>query len=383
MPAVLSHHYLKAYQRHRHSPFDLFFYQLEDGRPSRFVRSSVGIVPGITWFHDLFFQDLGPEATHTSPWENSVRQFYAPETPFADRSVAPHQLWPRAYRELSLSPISLFSSRWALTESKTMISSRLESELGAHRSEVLPIPVAAPPVAPLPSRETLRVSAISGTGLESRAHKLLAALQGLKGTWHLNWVVAPQEVAAAETMLREFNAGGRATLITNCSPTSWSDLLASSHVALHLRSSCFGHLAPFVHLSLASGRLTAVSDMAQGEDLPDAVVCKVTPGISEGAQLSAILEAARSMDILRATEPARAHIASAHSPKLIAARLSTVLRSAAPQLASVMQRWDTLYSAAEAELMREVESLMGAEADAGLDPFSRIMKPAIAELATR
>lgn len=380
---VSHHHYLKAYQRHRAEPFDVFFYQLEDGRRSRFVRSCVGIMPGVTWFHDLFFLDLGPEATHTSPWENSIRQFYDSSLPCADRAVAPHQLWPRAYREVSLSPINLFSSRWSLNESKSMLSRRLEGELGSHCAQCLKIPVEVGELAPLPPRSTLRIAACSAAGLEGRAHKLLAALRGLKHKWHLTWAVEGGDLKAAETLVREFEVGERVTLSTDCSPTKWADLLASAHVALHLRTSCFGHLAPFVQISLASGRLTVVSDMAQGEDLPDQIVCKVAPGTTESAQLHSILSAACSMEIASATAAARAYIASEHSPHKVAQELSQLLEAAAISLRVPMRRWDGLYSAAKSELLHEVADLMGSSADAGLGPFSRILAPASAELFSR
>lgn len=380
---VPHHHYLKAYQRHRDEPFDLFFYQLEDGRRSRFVRSSIGIVPGVTWFHDLFFLDLGPEATHTSPWEHSIKQFYDSSLPFADRSVAPHQLWPRAYRELSLSPLNLFTSQWALTESQTMLSNRIEGELGAHASECLKVPIELGEQAPLPSRSTLRVVALCGTGLESRAHKLLAALRGLSHPWHLTWVVEGGDLRAAEMLLREFEAGERVTLATGSSPTEWSKLLASAHVAVHLRTSCFGHLAPHLQLSLASGRLTVISDMAQGEDLPEGVACKVTPGISEASQLRSILAGACEIDISAATAPARSYVASEHSPDKIAQQLIRLLSEAAVLLRAPMRRWEELYKNARSELLREVSNLMGSAADAGLAPFSRVMSPAVDELFSR
>ena len=380
---VPHHHYLKAYQRHRDEPFDLFFYQLEDGKRSRFVRSSIGIMPGVTWFHDLFFLDLGPEATHTSPWETSIKQFYDGSLPFADRSVAPHQLWPRAYRELSLSPLNLFSSQWARTESQTMLSNRIEGELGAHASECLKVPIEVGVQEPLPARSPLRVVALCGTGLESRAHKLLAALRGISHPWQLTWVVEGGDLRAAEMLLREFEATDRVTLTAGSSPSEWSKLLESAHVAVHLRTSCFGHLAPHLQLSLASGRLTVVSDMAQGEDLPQNVVCKVAPGISEAAQLQSIFLGACEIDIAAATAPARSYVASEHSPERIAQRLSSLLENAAVSLRAPMQRWDILYKNARAELLREVSELMGGSADAGLAPFSRVMSPAVDELFSR
>jgi hypothetical protein len=373
-------HYLKAYERHRTEPFDVFFYQLEDGKRSRFVRSSVGMMPGVTWFHDLFFQDLGPEATHTSPWERSIAQFFDPSIPFADRSVAPHQLWPRAYREVSLSPVALFSSRWALAECKTMISDRIEPELGAHRAECLNIPIATAAPAALPPSDTLRVAALAGTGHEGRAHKFLAALKGLSAPWALTWLIDPTERAQAEVLLREFDVGSKVTLVAGRSIEQWSEALAQSHVALHLRTSSFGHLAPHLQHSLAAGRLTIVSSMAQGEDLPDDVVCKVTPGISESVQLQQIFESAHRIDITKATAAARAYVRERQSPERIADNLSGVLRLSAGLLEGPMRRWDGLFRDARKALLSEVEHLMSSPQDGQLAPYDRIMQPAISEL---
>jgi len=373
-------HYLKAYQRHRTEPFDVFFYQLEDGKRSRFVRSSVGIMPGVTWFHDLFFQDLGPEATHTSPWERSIAQFYDPSIPFADRSVAPHQLWPRAYRELSLSPLAVFSSRWALAECKTMISDRIEPELGAHRAECINIPISTSTPEALPSKDTLRVATLAGTGHEGRAHKFLAALKALSSPWALTWLIDPAERAQAEVLIREFDAGSNVTLVAGRSVEQWSDTLARSHVALHLRTSSFGHLAPYLQLSLAAGRLAVVSSMAQGEDLPNEVACKVTPGISEGVQLQQILESARTMDITSATAAARAYVREQHSPQGIANSLSGLLRLSAGLVEFPMRRWNGLYRDAQTALRGEVEHLMSSPQDGQLAPYDRIMQPALAEI---
>lgn len=374
------HHYLKAYERHRTEPFDLFFYQLEDGARSRFVRSSIGIMPGVTWFHDLFFSDLGPEATHTSPWELSIKQFYDPSLPFADRSVAPHQLWPKAFREISLSPVSLLSSPWALTEAKTMISDRIENAPGAHRIELLKIPVETFPPMLLPSTDTLRVAALSGAAREGRAHKFLPALKMLKSPWALTWLVEPSEQAAAEVLIREFSVDSNVRLVVGRSVARWREALADSHIALHLRSSSFGHLGPYLQLSMAAGRLTIVSDMAQGEDLPDDVICKVTPGISEGTQLLSIFEAFRSLDIERATETARAYVRLEHSPQRIAETLEGNLEVAASQLAQPMKRWEEIYAKARTALLDEVSALTGEATAAELYPFSRIVTPVISEL---
>ena len=376
-------HYLKAYQRHRQKPFDVFFYQIEDGKRSRFVRSSIGIMPGVTWFHDLFFEDLGPEATHTSPWEHSIQQFYDPSLPFSGRLTAPHQLWPRAFRELSLSPLCLFSSQWALTESKTMVSDRLESELGAHRAAFLGIPVAPQTFPPLPRAETLRVASLCGVGHEGRPHKALRALSSLKHPWTMSWLIDPSEQRAAERLLREFAVEGRVELVVGRTPEQWSRLLATAHVALHLRTSSFGHLGPYIQLSLLSGRLTALSDMAQGEDFAGELVCKIAPGTTEASQLLHLFERAASLDVSSMTKDAVESIKSHHSPDLIAQQLSQLLESASDNLRVSMAKWDTLYERARLTLFDEVRSIVNSGDTPGLSPYSRIIEPSLSALSGR
>ena len=372
-------HHLKAYQRHREHPFDLFFYQLEDGKRSRFVRSSCGIIPGITWFHDLFFEDLGSEATHTSPWEHSIKQYYDPALAFSDRAIAPHQLWPRAFRELSVSPICLFSSKWSLSEAETMLSARVECDGMSHRRELLSIPIEPFSPPPIPSNETLHVATMAGVGHEGRPHKFLAALRALKTPWKLRWILEPSERATAEVLLREFGVGENVELCYGRSMAAWKTALGSAHVALHLRSTSFGHLAPYLQLSLASGRLTVVSDLAQGEDLPDNVAVKITPGISEAAQLLAVLEQAASLDIAALTAQARSFVSQEHNAARIASALSTTWSHYASALASPMKRWQSLYSNARTALLNEVRSLADGESEA-ISPYSQVVSPVLSDL---
>jgi hypothetical protein len=120
--------------------------------------------------------------------------------------------------------------------------------------------------------------------------------------------------------------------------------------------------------------------MAQGEDLPDDVVCKVTPGISESVQLQQIFESAHRIDITKATAAARAYVRERQSPERIADNLSGVLRLSAGLLEGPMRRWDGLYRDARKALLSEVEQLMSSPQDGQLAPYDRIMQPAISEL---
>lgn len=374
------HHFLNAYRRHREEPFDLFFYQLEDSTSCRFTRGHIGVMPGITWFHDLFFNDLGPEACHTSPWETSIKQFYDSSEPFYDRSKAPHQLWPRAYREVSLSPVVLFSSQWARNEFGTMVSNRLESTLGSHQAEVLPVPV----VGQISRRQSpsgvFAIASASVPGIEGRSHKLLPVLRNLKCDWHLSWMVDSHERAAALRIVTEFGVADRVTVSAARSLDEWEKVVAASDVALHLHTSPFGHLAPFVQASLCAGTPTVVSFAAQGEDFPGDTVFHVVPGIHEGAQLGGILEGIlRDGRAAYGTEGQR-YILDVCNADSIAERLARGFIEWAPHVGFVMDRWSRLSQKGNQALFAEVMSLVDEDRIAGISPFESLMKPAFAAL---
>lgn len=375
-----NHHYLKAYSCHREQPFDIFFYQLEDGAAARFVRTYLGIMPGITWVHDLFLSDLGAEATHNSPWEHSIEQFYNNSLPFAARSIARHNVWPRAYREVALSPITLLSSQYGLKELFTMISSRIEAEPGAHRAEYLAIPISCAGIAAPPQHAPLSFATVCRPGLEGRAHKFLPALKGLGSPWQLTWLIDPAEQCAAETLIREFSVVDQVTLVLGRSPEKWSEILSSSHVAIHLSSTALGHLGPYLQLALGSGRLAIVSDSFHGEEIPNTSAFKITPGIHEYAQISRVFEAIQTTQLRTLTLPAQKMVASENDPATIALCLSKIFQESAPQMALIMQRWQELYQSAHVALLAEVKELASSSERNEIDVYKELLSQSFLEL---
>lgn len=376
------HHYLTAYQRHRAEPFDLFFYQVEDGVASRFIRGHIGLVPGVVWVHDLFCRDLGPEACHTSPWEHSIRQFYSADIPFADRSVAPHQLWPRLFREVSLCPIVLFSSQWAHREFSRMTSNRLEAEEGGHHAEVLQIPVQAPHGRQKRAQgETFTVACTSVAGIEGRMHKVLPALKALSTPWNLLWMVDYNEVDAARALAAEFGMPPDSyEIFSPSSSAQWSAVVQNADCALHLHTSVFGHLAPYVQISLAYGCPVITMQSGQGEDIPDSVACKVVPGTHESAQLTEIFRAFGVADSVDFGFRGREYALLQFDPSRIVQELSQKLQTWAPQVSYVMNRWGLLRTRAQQALLEEVRELVTGSVVPGVNPFDRVVVPAIRDL---
>jgi hypothetical protein len=372
------HHFLSACRRHQEAPFDLFFYQLEDGISCRFVRGHIGLIPGVTWLHDLFFNDLGPEACHTSPWETSIQQFYDPREPFYDRAKAPHQLWPRAYREASLSPVTLFSSRWALREFSTMVSNRLESTDGSAQADLLPVPVASAIEGTQQQDGVFKIASASVPGIEGRGHKLFSVLKDLSCAWHLSWMIDPVEKNAACELLQEFGVEDCVTLVSPRTTESWIKIVAASDLALHLHTSPFGHLAPFVQLSLASGTPTVVSLSAQGEDLPANTAFQVVPGLAEGVQLREIIEGVRQNSASGSLGSAgQRYVLEVHEADRVANLLSDGFIEWAPHVGYVMDRWSRIAERAKQTLMSEVRSLVDRDVVPGISPFEMVIRPGL------
>jgi hypothetical protein len=378
--------YLNAYKRHRDAPFDIFFYQLEDSRACRFIRGHIGLVPGVVWVHDLFCNDLGPEACHTSPWEHTIRQYFYAALDFSDRSKAPHQLWPRAFRETSLCPVVLFSSPWAQSEFKRMVSNRLESGDGLHHSAVLPAPVEAVSTFYRPVEGPFNIATTSVPGIEGRSHKVLPSLHKLKGDWHLTWMIDPHELRSAQELVSEFEIPQeRVTFVVERSVTKWANIVGASHVALHLHTSPFGHLAPFIQLSLGCGTPAVVARLAQGEDFPDDVVFGITPGLHEAAELQAVFEELMS-------ERARQQISGGYGAlgaryisetsglAVVADRLSQTLSEAAPHVSYVMGRWQAISRRAGGALLNEVRDLVSAGNREVVSAYDSVIAPAVKEL---
>jgi hypothetical protein len=354
------HHYLTAYRRHQETPFDLFFYQLEDGKAGRFARMHLGLIPGVVWVHDLFLQDHGPEGLYTSPWERTVAQFRDSEVPFLERACAPHQLWPRACREVSLAPVLLFSSRWVMRDFGNFLSERIEPYPGGQRVEFLPVPVSIEKEAPRRVKSSgLRLACIGTVNVEDRAYKILPALKAARYECHLTWLVDSHEVSRAQELIEEFSVQERVTLVHGRTVGRWREILDTSDVALHMHRSPFGHLAPYLQCSLAAGVPVVVSDAAEGAQLPDSCVFRVAPGLTEARELAELFGALSAIPLESIGRRGREYIASESEVSCVAERLGVLFYQNLPGIKQCMDRWESLQQRASRALIQEVLSLAG------------------------
>lgn len=372
---------LNVYQRHRADPFDLFFYQVEDGALGRIVRTQVGMMPGITWMHDTFLSDPGAEGIHTSPWERSVKQMVDPSLAFLKRDDLPLQPQPQGYRETSISPVVLFSSKSEARSLERFTSGRYEYASCGHRAVCLPIPVS---LQPDESRSEpncpLQVVAFGTTRMEGRAHKFLPALADSTGRWELTWVIDPSERVDALRLVSEFGLSDRVTLVEVNSPEGWQSLVAKSDLALHLNASPHGRLSPYIELSMVAGVPTVVMRCARGEELSPDIVFSIVPGLHETAQIVGILNAITRGDARRFGRAGQELVKHENDPTRVALRLGAVFRESAPLLRDVMKDWKRLYDMAERALMDEIKGLTDAPVAQMPGAFETIVAPFVEEI---
>ncbi|MCI5064716.1 hypothetical protein MRY87_03210 [bacterium] len=297
--------YQRLRERHRQKPFDLCFYQIEDRTESQWVRIATNLLPGITWFHDLYFTSHGPEPILNSAWQELRRRFDDPQHPWPERGGEFPQVAPIGAREATFSFLPLFSSERDSSEYHRLIEHPLSEscrENGAQfqppeiTASYLPLPVRKSAFTPRERRdEVFTIAICDGARVEHRSHKVLQALQQFASDETLpeslriraRWLIPAEDLSRAEAMLVEFDLP-QVELLPELSPRRWEELVRESDIALHLRFSVFGQLHPYLGISMAQGVPVVVTRFGGGESLPPDLVYQIEPGIAEANDLHAV-----------------------------------------------------------------------------------------------
>ncbi len=383
-------HYLRAFERHRQNPFDLFFYQIEEGTSSHFTRFHSALQPGAVWFHDLIVSDAGPVPLYVSPWEKVVQKFKDPQTLWSERAEKSTHKGPLLYRESAFSGVSLFSTEHAHHEYRRLVKTRLVDA----PSYFLAHPV-DPGLTRIPHGALLQVAYCGSPRIEHRAQKVLPALAQIKTPYRLCWMVAADEEAQARALLAEFPPA-EVELIIGRTPRRWSDIAKKSDVALHPLFSAYGQPGAYLAISLMCGVPSVVSSFGATEYLPESVVCKVRPGESESFEtaefLRRLLAPSAEGTALRGamSERSRRFALEFYDRRHIAAELALVFESQAPFLKQYLERWEEFESQAKRAALQEAKDVLrrghGAAVSSkelfGEDDFSwkQLVEPALKEL---
>ncbi len=366
-----TYHYLSCYQKHRANPYNVFFYQLEDTKACNFARMHLGLMPGIVWFHDYFFNTFAPPALAHSPWQEMPQAFARNPKEYRIKRVVLKQIKhegeppktpeePRALRESNLASVSLFSDERNHAEflQGGFAAFGAKNFDRSYDSLFLPFPVT---VAKTSEQFEPGLIAFSGSlGVEHRAHKLLEALAGIKKPYKLVWLIDKAEESRAKALLST-HAILNYSLEFGRSPERWEEIVSRAELAFHLLFSAFSRQGPYLQISMMAGAPCLISDFGASLHFPSELVVKIEPGNSEAFQLKEAISALLGKDNRSLREATRAYAQECFDSKVIAQELAQVFHNYSSECTDLVKNWDMFMSSASSALVSEVKQTIESE----------------------
>lgn len=346
-------HYLQAAPRHAAYPYDIFFYQVEDKKENDFIRTHLGLIPGVVLFHDFVLSTDGPEPILNSPWQATLKKFQNLDLTWTDRGAQFLKEGQIAFREAGYTLVPLFSNSANCEQYKSLIRQRLAGD-ETPSPAYIPIPVTDFKES-LSSMNTLQIAYCGTPFIKHRAHKLFPAIAKLDKPKKLHWLIAEDEVKRAEDLLNEFFGSAWqdfATLHLGRSPQRWRDIIKNCNVAAHPLFSVHGHPCPYLELSLAHNLPCLVTRFAYADTLPDALVYKIEAGVTEERQFFETLK--HLEETLGCKRDLSTSARELFSASAVAQDLAFVFEKNAAYLKDISQRWIALQKNAGRALLEEV-----------------------------
>ncbi len=374
-----SYHYLTAAAQHRRTPYDLFFYQMEDQRELGFSRIHLGCLPGIVYFHDLLLATDGPEPILNSPWRSTLRRFWDRDAPWPGRTDEHKQPRPHAFREGGYALVPIFSNAKDHNEFQRVVAAAVPERLGRDLpSFCLPYPASLRSPSSAGADQVRRVGILGTPRIESRPHKVLDALSRIPDT-EIVWLIDEVERGAAQELLREFGLTSRAELVYPRAPERWAELLPTLGVGIHTLFSVYGQPGPYLHLSLAAGLPCIAMDFGAVPELPSSLVAKVEPGRSESYQIEALLREFLSRPSLPLRERIFEYAAEQFDPEKIAGEMAQIFRAVMPMVKPRLAAWESFERDAAQALALEGQGLGGPQ-ESWLNAWKDLISPTLRAL---
>lgn len=371
-------HYLKAFEHNKQDAFDIFFYQLEDDSRSNFVRSHMGLIPGITYFHHFNLTNYGPEPLLNSPYSDIVDKFNTDGNDWPDRKNKYKPKGPAAFREAALSLVSIFSSSHNLDEFKRQVKTRLkQSAENTLDAFYLPYPVnnQIMKVGNKDEPDVFKIAFVGSTRIENRAHKVLSAISKLKNPYKLFWMLDKNELPLAKDLLEEFGISD-VKLCGNVNAETWEQITDKSDCAVHTLFSVYGHNEPFLGISMSSGLPSIVTNFASTETLPDNLVYKIQPGDRESLEMTEVMNSIQQGHSKFESQELMKYCKEVYDSKQVALELASIFIKRKEYLTGMLNSWKKLESDALKSLLAESDGLL----DQDNPTFRAFIEPALQEL---
>ncbi|MCB0330467.1 MAG: glycosyltransferase [Bdellovibrionales bacterium] len=377
-------HYLRLRDRHESDPFDICLYQIEDHPEAQYVRIASALLPGVSWFHNLYFSSHGPEPILNSAWRTTQARFGNRALPWAVRRAEHEQDAPLGRREATSCLVPIFSNERDIDEYQRLIGCSLGGDRWSEQpSYYLPLPVSKELFARSvhsQQRSSLSVLLCGGGRIEDRSHKVLAVLRELPDC-HLRWVFPPDETTRVHALVEEFGLQN-VSLFPELSPKKWQEHLREGDVAIHLSFSVFGQPGPYVWMSMAAGCPVLVTRFGASERIASHVVYHIPPGVEESKHVELVLHALRDKKGVHHSEMVRGYAEEIFREEKIALELIAVLQSLSshPLYRELLTEWREFQEEAQQALLQEVvegsipQELSLNESQVLQESFSRISR---------
>ena len=350
-------HFLNAGSLHEKNPYDVFFHQVEEGKRSHFLRTAVGLYPGVVFFHDLYLSDLGPDPLTNSPWSLIAGHLEKEK----DEAIA----WPNRLTEFPRKgpfPEREFGLAWGALFANPRLrqDGRHAPKQTPHSTEkmtgFIPYPVAQKIEHPIGQIDLSanKVAICGSPFIEDRIHKIFLGLRGLKKIPPIEWMVAPEHREIALKRVQEFGFHS-IKIVADCSVESWAEIVSSASAAIHLHYSVFGSLSPFVEISMASEVPILISGLIDDRYYPEDTAFTVLPGESEGRSVALLLE--NILDARMRNQDGRRFVEANNSPDQIAIEFISVFKNFIVASRCYQERWNRIVLQARNSLLNEIASL--------------------------
>lgn len=352
-----TYHYLKAFENDKAQPYDIIFYNLEDAKWCNFVRSHLGLIPGITYFHDFILSNYGPEPLLNSPYDQVINKFFERSIEWPIRDVKHLRKGPHAYREVAWSPVKIFATEQMHCDYKNVFNDRaLDQAINKFKTFYLPYPVLERESSTL-KHVIKKIGFCGSPRIECRSHKLLGSLKDLSHDYELIWLIESSERGEIDLLLSEFDIR-KVTLVEGRSPHMWSELLSEIDIAIHTFFSVYGHPFPYLSISMKAGVPCIVSNFGSAEYLPSNLVFKIQPGESEAYQIHQVLDKLfckeLTYDPSRVVEYAR----ESYLLESVVSDLVRIFNESAPELKGFREKWRNFESVARDFLIEESKNFV-------------------------
>lgn len=339
------YHYLMAGQMHRVAPYDVFFHQVEEGIEAHFLRTAIGLYPGLTYFHDLYLSDLGPDPLTNSPWSFVANLMH--------ESVPAAQIqWPDRLQEFPRRgpfPEREFALSWGAVYASTRMCADAHTRDPHKHLAVIPYPIS------FNQYQGPKASVVALYGspfIEDRMHKVLPALKKIPNIKVL-WGVPARLCAYAKDRLKEFHADF-VEIVPIAQLHEWAEIASSAAVCIHLHHSVYGNCSPFIETSLAAGSHVLMTEGIDDVHVPRDIVCTIPAGETESTRIFETIKAILQTPSLLPHTLGQQYVEHHHNPAALGAEFVKLFEQSQAVFAPKQEWWRTMQQAARTAVFHEI-----------------------------